>query len=97
MIDNNLEMRLKGLKAICVLGGGTVKAGRPDHLGGLGYRSLRGSELDKTAPMPSYERVLAAAALYRMNRKLQIMFTGGVTNAAAEGPHIAEVMSAEIR
>jgi hypothetical protein len=62
MTDNNLEMRLKGLKAICVLGGGTVKAERPDHLGGLGCRSLRGSELHKTAPMPSYERVLAAAS-----------------------------------
>jgi uncharacterized SAM-binding protein YcdF (DUF218 family) len=93
MADINLEMRLQGLKAVCVLSGGTVKAERPDHLGGLGYRSLWGNE----QPLPSYERVLAAAELYRMNPKLQIMFTGGVTNTAAEGPHIAEVMSAEIR
>jgi len=54
MTDNNLEMRLKGLNSVCVLGGGTVKAERPDHLGGLGYRSLPGSELDKTGPMPAY-------------------------------------------
>jgi uncharacterized SAM-binding protein YcdF (DUF218 family) len=47
--------------------------------------------------MPSYERVLTAAELYRMNPELQIMFTGGVTNTVAEGPHIAEVMSTEIR
>jgi hypothetical protein len=32
-----------------------------------------------------------------MNPKLQIMFTGGVTNTAAEGSDITEVMSAEIR
>jgi len=58
MTDDNLEMQLKGLNSICVLGGGTVKAERLHHLGGLGYRSLRRSELDKTAPMPAYERVL---------------------------------------
>jgi len=80
-----------------VLGRGTVEAERADDLGGLGYRSLRGIELDKAGPLPSYERVLAVAGLYRMHPKLQIVFTGGVTNTAAEGPNIAEVMSAEIR
>jgi hypothetical protein len=43
----------------CVLSRGTVKAEPPDHLGGLGYRSLWGNE----QPLPSYERVLAAAEL----------------------------------
>jgi hypothetical protein len=49
MIDNNLEMGLNGLKAVCVFDSGVVKAGRPDHLEGL----LRGTEQDSTGPMPS--------------------------------------------
>jgi hypothetical protein len=70
-----------------------------EHLGGLGWRSLRGLERDKTGPMPSYERVLAGGCLHRMNPRLLLIPSGGKSNLEADGgsPLIANVMAAELR
>src|SRR5258708_38357735 len=63
-----------------------------------GWRSLKGLESDKTGPMPSYERVLAGAALHRINPSLLLIPSGGASNldATGEAPSIASVMANEL-
>jgi hypothetical protein len=87
----------KCLSALFIFGGDITRAEDP---GGLGYRSLTRFERDKTGPMPSYERVLAGAALYKINPKLILIPSAGKSNlpgVADDAPSIASVMAAELR
>jgi uncharacterized SAM-binding protein YcdF (DUF218 family) len=100
MSDEALTCCVKGLSAVFIFGGDIKRADDSSGLGGLGYRSLRGLEGDKIGPMPSYERVLAGAALYRINPKLVLITSGGKSNlrgAPKDAPRIAKVMAAELR
>ncbi|OGG39853.1 hypothetical protein A2118_02585 [Candidatus Kaiserbacteria bacterium GWA2_50_9] len=78
MIDQTLFTLVQKLQAVCVFAGDIVPTHEPLYTSG--WRSGRVSEVDKTGPVFSYERVLAAAALYRMNPKLILVPTGGNTN-----------------
>jgi hypothetical protein len=100
MSDAALTNSVRGLSAVFIFGGDIKSAEDPNHLGGLGYRSLRDLEGDKTGPMPSYVRVLAGAALFRINPKLVLIPSAGKSNlpgAAERAPPIAKVMAAELR
>lgn len=100
MRDAVLINRVSALSAVFIFGGDIKPAENPEHLGGLGYRSLRSFERDKTGPMPSYERVLAGAALCRINPKLVLIPSAGRSNlpgVAENAPSIAEVMAAELQ
>jgi len=99
MADEALASCVATLSAVFIFGGDIMRAEDPEHLGGLGWRSLRGHESDKTGPMPSYERVLAGECLQCMNPRLLLIPSGGETNleAAGDSPRIATVMAAELR
>jgi hypothetical protein len=79
MADQNLSILVQRLQAVCLFAADIVPTDEPPYTE-LGWRSGRGLEQDKTGPVFSYERVLAAAALYRMNPSLKIIPSGGVTN-----------------
>ena len=98
MADEALARCVATLSAVFIFGGDIVRAD-PGHLGGLGWRSLKGLEMDKMGPMPSYERVLAGGRLHRMNPSLLLIPSGGKSNLATAGdsPLIATVMAAELR
>jgi hypothetical protein len=97
--DEVLATSARTLSAVFIFGGDITRAERPEHLGGLGWRSLRKLEPDKTGPMPSYERVLAGAVLHRMNPALILIPSAGQSNLEGAGatPPIASVMAAEVR
>jgi len=99
MADETLASRLETLSAVFIFGGDIMPAQNPEHLGGLGWRSLEGLENDKTGPMPSYERVKAGSCLHRMNPRLLLIPSGGKSNlpTAGDSPLIATVMAAELR
>jgi hypothetical protein len=99
MADEVLASCVATLSAVFIFGGDIRRAENPGHLGGLGWRSLRRLEEDKTGPMPSYERVQAGSCLHRMNPKLLLIPSGGKSNLEAvdDGPLIATVMAAELR
>jgi len=99
MADEALARCVSTLAAVFIFGGDIMRAEDPRHLGGLGWRSLKGLERDKTGPMPSYERVQAGSCLHRMNPSLLLIPSGGKTNleAASNSPLIATVMAAELR
>ena len=99
MADEALVSCVATLSAVFIFGGDIMRAEERGHLGGLGWRSLKGLERDKTGPMPSHERVLAGGRLHRMNPSLLLIPSGGKTNleAAGESPLIATVMAAELR
>ena len=99
MADEALANCVRNLSAVFIFGGDIIRAEEPEHLGGLGWRSLKGLEPDKTGPMPSYERVLAGAALHRINPDLLLIPSGGKSNlkGVGESPPIASVMAAELR
>jgi hypothetical protein len=96
MTDEALASCVATLSAVFILGGDITRA---QNLGGLGWRSLRGLEEDKTGPMPSYERVEAGSCLHRMNPSLLLIPSGGKSNlpTAGDRPPIATVMAAELR
>ncbi len=98
-MDQPLVNCVKNLKALFILGGDIVPAKDPNHLG-LGWRSLVGTEKDKTDAMPSFERVLAGAAAYRINPKLTLVPSGGESNLPGQtgkSPAISTIMAAELR
>jgi DUF218 domain len=97
MPDPILQSCIQKLKAICVLSGSIKKAQDTAHLG-LGWRSLRGAEEDKTGGRPSYEVVLAAAVLWQMNPRLKLVLSGGIDPSEMQPgqPQISTVMAAEI-
>jgi len=99
MADEALVSCIATLSAVFIFGGDIMPHQDREHLGGLGWRSLRGLERDKTGPMPSYERVLAGECLHRMNPRLLLIPSGGKSNLEAVGdsPPIASVMAAELR
>jgi len=99
MADEALVSCVATLSAVFILGGDITRAQNREHLGGLGWRSLRGLEEDKTGPMPSYERVEAGSCLHRMNPSLLLIPSGGKSNlpTAGDSPPIATVMAAELR
>ncbi len=100
MPDQALTNCVSSLSAVFILGGDIRPAEDPGYLGGLGYRSLEKLERDKTGPMPSYERVLAGAALYEMNPELVLIPSAGKSNlpeASHNAPNIASVMAVELR
>jgi len=93
--DEVLATSARTLSAVFIFGGDITRAERPEHLGALGWRSLRKFE----PPMPSYERVLAGAVLHRMNPALILIPSAGQSNLEGAGatPPIASVMAAELR
>jgi hypothetical protein len=99
MADEALARCVSTLSAVFIFGGDIMRAEDQGHLEGLGWRSLKGLERDKTGPMPSYERVLAAECLHRMKASLLLIPSGGRTNLEGAGasPLIATVMAAELR
>src|SRR5258708_6186688 len=99
MADEALASCVATLSAVFILGGDIKPAQNREHLGGLGWSSLRGLEEDKTGPMPSYERVEAGSCLHRMNPRLLLIPSGGKSNLSTDGgsPLIAIVMAAELR
>jgi DUF218 domain len=99
MADTALARCVATLSAVFIFGGDIMRAENQENLGGLGWRSLKGLETDKTGPMPSYERVLAGECLHRMNPSLLLIPSGGKTNLEGAGasPLIATVMAAELR
>lgn len=78
MFDSVLRVLLQQLKVVCVFAGDIVPTHEPPYTSG--WRSGRISEVDKTGPVFSYERVLAAAAVWRMNQELILVPSGGNTN-----------------
>jgi DUF218 domain len=99
MADEALARYVATLSAVFIFGGDIMPAEDREHLGGVGWRSLRGLERDKTGPMPSYERVLAGECLYRMNPRLRLIPSGGKSNLeeVGGGPFIARVMADELQ
>jgi DUF218 domain len=99
MTDEALASCVATLSAVFILGGDIKPSQNREHLEGLGWRSLRGLEEDKTGPMPSYERVEAGSCLHRMNPSLLLIPSGGKSNLPTVGdrPPIATVMAAELR
>jgi hypothetical protein len=99
MTDEALASCVATLSAVFILCGDIKPAQNREHLEGLGWRSLRGLEEDKTGPMPSYERVEAGSCLHRMNPSLLLIPSGGKSNLPTVGdrPPIATVMAAELR
>jgi DUF218 domain len=99
MADEALANCINNLSAVFIFGGDIKRAEDAKHLGGIGWRSLKGLEADKTGPMPSYERVLAGAALHRMKPSLFLIASAGRTNleGATDPPLISKVMAAELR
>jgi DUF218 domain len=99
MTDEALASCVATLSAVFILGGDIKPSQNREHLEGLGWRSLRGLEEDKTGPMPSYERVEAGSCLHRMNPSLLLIPSGGKSNlpTAGDRPPIATVMAAELR
>lgn len=100
MLDENLTRRVRDLRVVLILGGDICRAEDPRYLDGLGWRSIRGLERDKTGPMPSYERVQAGAVLWQMNKELIFVPSGGMTNLPNEegkSPAISTVMAKELR
>ncbi len=85
-MDKNLTDCVQRLKAIFVLSGGIVQ----DTSRALGWRQLEGLEQDKTGPMPSKERTIAAAQLWRLNPSLILVLSGG--KCREDQPAIADVM-----
>jgi hypothetical protein len=99
MADQNLVRKAQQLKGVFVLGGDIVRAEDPNHLG-LGWRSRRGLEADKTGPTLSYERGLAAVALWRWNNELILVPSAGDSNVEGQGgkcPATATVLSLEMQ
>lgn len=94
MKDEALMRRVAGLKAVFIFGGDIM----PDPTSPMGWRSLRGLEKDKSGAMPSYERVEAAAALYKMNPALIVVPSGGASNVSGhpDAPTISSVIKAEL-
>jgi hypothetical protein len=99
MADEALASCVATLSAVFILGGDITRAENREDLEGLGWRSLRGLEKDKTGPMPSYERVVAGSCLRRMNPDLLLIPSGGKSNLSTDSgsPLIATVMAAELR
>jgi hypothetical protein len=100
MADQALASCVATLSAVFIFGGDIMPAENRGHLGGLGWRSLRGLEKDKTGPMPSYERVQAGSCLHRVNPGLLLIPSGGkstLPTADGDSPLIATVMAAELR
>ena len=81
MADQALFACVQELQAVFLFAADVVPSNDPLYACFRGWRSGRGLEADKTGPVFSYERVLAAAALYRMNPSLVIVPSGGYTNA----------------
>lgn len=94
MSDVVLRRFVSRLKTVCVLCGGIVRV-QPGHkIQTAGWRSSRGTEPDKTGPMPAYERLEAAAALYRLHPDLIFYLAGG--QLATDQPWITDVMWEEM-
>ena len=81
MADSILSAFVQKLEAVCLFAADVVPT-EESLYAGLGWRSGRGLEADKTGPVFSYERVLAAAALYRLNTSLIIVPSAGYSNIA---------------
>ena len=98
MADQNLHNLLTTLRGIFIFTADIVPTDEPAYKG-VGWRSGRGLEADKTGPVFSYERVLAAAALYRMNPQLVLVPSGGKTNVdgVGESPPISSIVSVELQ
>ena len=96
MVDQVLFDRVQNLQAVCIFAADIVPTKEPFYAD-LGWRSGSGLEQDKTGPVFSYERVLAAAALYRMNPSLVIVPSGGYTNVdGKQSVPISTVIAFEI-
>lgn len=99
MADHNLINRVNSLKAVFIFGGDIAPAEDSNH-NGIGWRSLRGTERDKSGAMPSFERVQAGAVLYRINPRIILIPSGGASNLIDQknvSPTISSVMAAELR
>jgi len=81
MADCVLSAVVQKLDAVCVFLADAVPTDEEPYAG-LGWRSSRRLEADKTGPVFSYERVLAAAALYRMNPSLKLVVSAGNTRTS---------------
>ena len=81
MADNVLFALVQKIQAVCLFAADIVPTKEPSYAH-FGWRSGRGLEQDKTGPVFSYERVLAAAALYRMNPSLKLVVSAGNTRTS---------------
>lgn len=96
MADQVLSALVQKLQAVCLFAADIVPTNETLYAD-LGWRSGRGLEEDKTGPVFSYERVLAAAALYRMNPSLTIVPSGGYTNVEGrQSSPIATIVAFEL-
>lgn len=96
MVDQILFALVQNLQAVCLFAADIVPTDEPSYVD-FGWRSGRGLEQDKTGPVFSYERVLAAAALYRMNPSLKLVPSGGYTNVEGrQSVPIATVVAFEL-
>jgi len=97
MKDRVLSSLVKRLQAVCVFAADIVPTKEIPYAS-IGWRSGRGVEPDKTGPMFSYERVLAAAALYRENRLIVLVPSGGYSNLkpGEDNPSISAVVAFEL-
>jgi len=78
MADVALRECVQRLSAVYIFTADIVPTEDPAYAH-LGWRSGRGLEQDKSGPVFSYERVLAAAALYAMNPLITLVPSGGRT------------------
>ncbi|MCC6290759.1 YdcF family protein [Candidatus Nomurabacteria bacterium] len=97
MADDQLFVLAKKLQAVCIFTGDIVPTDEPRYKEVGGFRSSYGLESDATGPVFSYQRVLAAANLWDLNRLLKIVPSGGPTNIAGkENVTISDVVSFEL-
>ena len=94
--DTTLFNCVQKLQAVCIFTADIVSTDEPLYAS-LRCRSGRGLEPDRTGPVFSYERVLAAAALYRINPRLKLIPSGGFTNREdQQGTTISAVVAFEL-
>lgn len=100
MTDTALKRAIERLAVVCVFCGDIVPTNEElRNVSYDGWRSGRAMEFDKTGPTWSYERILAAAEIWKINPEIKIILSGGKTTLEVPGadtaPTIARVAAYE--
>ncbi len=99
-MDVALFAAIRSLKAAIILGGDIKASDDPRDRNGLGWKSLEHLETGlATYPVPSYERVLAAVELWKINPRIMLIVSGGLANpeqSPRPRPAISTVMATEL-
>lgn len=90
----------RSLKAVIILGGDIKESDDPRDRNGLGWKSLEDLETGMfTYPVPSYERVVAAVELWKINPRILLIASGGLANperSPRPRPTLSTVIATEL-